>query len=71
MDLEVIWVSREGKYFCKGGWTGGLAKHEVICPSGTFVDLFQQIGAHRHCEEQRDEAIQSFLQLWIASLRSQ
>ena len=22
MDLEVIWVRREGKYFCKGGWIG-------------------------------------------------
>jgi hypothetical protein len=21
-DIEVIWVSRERKYFCKGGWTG-------------------------------------------------
>ncbi len=21
-DLEVIWVRREGKYFCKWGWTG-------------------------------------------------
>src|SRR5229473_7881715 len=23
-DIEVIWVRREGKYFCKRGWTGDL-----------------------------------------------
>jgi hypothetical protein len=22
VDIEVIWVRREAKYFCKGGWTG-------------------------------------------------
>jgi hypothetical protein len=32
--MEVIWVKPETKYFCKWGWTGQLAKHEVICPSG-------------------------------------
>src|SRR5947209_6220574 len=32
-DLEVIWVRHETKYFCKWGWTGNLAKHEVICPT--------------------------------------
>jgi hypothetical protein len=32
----VIWVRREGKYFCKRGWTGKSAKHELICPSGSL-----------------------------------
>jgi hypothetical protein len=27
---EVIWLSRESKYFCKGDSTG----EQVICPSG-------------------------------------
>jgi hypothetical protein len=30
VDIEVIWVKRERKYFCKRGWTG----KSVICPSG-------------------------------------
>jgi hypothetical protein len=30
MDVEVIWLGSERKYFCKKGWTGG----SVICPSG-------------------------------------
>jgi hypothetical protein len=34
MDIKVIWVRREGKYFCKRGWTDHFGKHEVICPSG-------------------------------------
>ena len=29
-DMQVIWVRREWKNFCKGGWTG----ESVICPSG-------------------------------------
>src|ERR1700682_3998948 len=29
-DIEVIWVRREGKYFCKWGWT----VNSLICPSG-------------------------------------
>ena len=33
--MELIWVKPETKYICKRGWTGILAKHEVICPSGT------------------------------------
>jgi hypothetical protein len=33
-DIKVILVKRERKYFCKWGWTGELAKHELICPSG-------------------------------------
>src|SRR5437016_13278569 len=63
--MHLIWVRRERKYFCKWGWTGSLAKHEVICPSGRFAGRF------RHCEEPtgpafggpddklRDEAIQT------------
>src|SRR6266404_3171685 len=34
IDIEVIWVRCEGKYFCKRGWTSHFGKHEVICPSG-------------------------------------
>jgi hypothetical protein len=34
MDMHLIWVSRERKYFCKRGWTRHFGKHEVICPSG-------------------------------------
>ena len=45
MDLEVIWVRREQKYFCKRGWTSHFGKHEVICPSGkkVVITLFPQI----------------------------
>ena len=32
--MELIWVRREAKYFCKWGWTSHFGKHEVICPSG-------------------------------------
>jgi hypothetical protein len=32
--MDLIWVRREGKYFCKWGWTGHFGKHEVICPTG-------------------------------------
>jgi hypothetical protein len=34
-------------------------------------DEVKQHQFRRHCEERSDEAIQSFLQFWIASLRSQ
>src|SRR6266566_3456439 len=45
MDLEVIWVRREEKYFCKRGWTSNLAKHEVICPSGQIrLNPFKKTG---------------------------
>jgi hypothetical protein len=37
MDIEVIWVSGEEKYFCKWGWTSHFGKHEVICPSGSHI----------------------------------
>src|SRR5947207_15776942 len=55
MDLEVIWVRREQKYFCKRGWTGHFGKHEVICPSGRLVDPIEQfhtvcgVGKGRAC----------------------
>ncbi len=32
--MHLIWVRPERKYFCKWGWTGKLAKHELICPTG-------------------------------------
>jgi hypothetical protein len=31
VDVEVICVRREQKYFCKRGWTGN---HRLICPPG-------------------------------------
>jgi hypothetical protein len=34
---ELIWVRREGKYFCKRGWTGHPGKHQLICPSGKSI----------------------------------
>ena len=30
MDIDLIWVGRKQKYFCKWGWTG----KSLICPSG-------------------------------------
>jgi hypothetical protein len=41
IDIEVIWVRREAKYFCKRGWAGHFGKHEVICPSGKIIDAVQ------------------------------
>jgi hypothetical protein len=35
MDMQVICVGRERKYFCKKGWTGD----SVICPSGDRLRL--------------------------------
>jgi hypothetical protein len=61
MDLEVIWVKREGKYFCKWGWTGHFGKHEVICPSGSFCIAVI-------ARSEADEAIHACLaSRWIAS----
>jgi hypothetical protein len=37
--MHLIWVRPERKYFLKRGWTGQLAKHELICPSGKLVGL--------------------------------
>jgi hypothetical protein len=34
---ELICLRAKTKYFCKTGWTGNLAKHELICPSGQIV----------------------------------
>jgi hypothetical protein len=36
-DIKVILVKREREYFCKRGWTGHLAKHQLICPSGKIT----------------------------------
>ena len=33
-DLEVIWVRREAKHFCKWGWTREPQGCPLICPSG-------------------------------------
>ena len=43
--MQLIWLRPKQKYFCKRGWTGKLANHEVICPSGRFAGRF------RRCEE--------------------
>jgi hypothetical protein len=42
-NMELIWARREAKYFCKWGWTGQPAKHELICPSGDRVARCQEI----------------------------
>jgi len=34
IDMDLIWVGREGKYFCWRGWTG----MSLICPSGKSVE---------------------------------
>jgi hypothetical protein len=61
MDLEVIWVRREGKYFCKWGWTSHFGKHEVICPSGIFCIAVI-------ARSEADETIHACLaSRWIAS----
>jgi hypothetical protein len=39
MDLEVIWVRGETKYFCKRGWTGNW-RTRLICPSGKIGGWF-------------------------------
>src|SRR5205807_9277570 len=44
LDMHLIWARRERKYFCKWGWTGNLAKHEVICPSGCREIRDQRVG---------------------------
>ena len=35
MDIVLIWVSGEEKYFCERDWTA----NSLICPSGKSVDL--------------------------------
>jgi hypothetical protein len=58
--LRLIWASEKAKYFLRGGWTG-FSRAGVICPSGSHIAVTQRtLSPHRHCEEQRDEAIHSF-----------
>jgi hypothetical protein len=53
---EVIWVRRERKYFCKGGWTAFYAR-TLICPSGNqwsawlqeFTRFCRDLRASSHC----------------------
>jgi hypothetical protein len=33
-DIDLIWVSGEGKYFLKWGWTGKITSAPLICPTG-------------------------------------
>jgi hypothetical protein len=43
----LIWVSGEGKYFCKGGWTVSQVicpVNQVICPSGKSGHMHQIVG---------------------------
>jgi hypothetical protein len=47
LDIKVIWVRPETKYFCEEGWTGKLAKHELICPSGKSVTCLTPDGGLR------------------------
>ena len=54
--MQLIWVRREQKYFCKRGWTGILAKQEVICPSGRFVDPIEQFHTVRMRETAMSES---------------
>jgi hypothetical protein len=39
MDIEVIWVRREPKYFCKWGWTVNQSPCRLICPAGKSTEL--------------------------------
>src|SRR5436309_7928832 len=40
---ELICLGGKQKYFCKRGWTSHFGKHEVICPSGRFVEMTGKI----------------------------
>jgi hypothetical protein len=58
--MELIWVKREGKYFCKWGWTG----QPLICPSGG-ISICQNDRTQLGCAErgslgQRDPQIPTF-----------
>jgi hypothetical protein len=67
---ELIWVEREAKYFCKRGWTGHFGKHEVICPSGRFIDpkgFFFVIPGRA----QREPGIHNRQCVWIPRLRQE
>ena len=68
-DLEVIWVRRETKYFCKRGWTGNLAKHEVICPSGAYSGAYARQAAPRGGGAQQ-RSLASRLRFWAVETRS-
>jgi hypothetical protein len=67
-NVNLIWGHREAIYFRCDGWTS-FRKGAVICPSGSHIthhiangrrcDWRQTTPQHRHCEEQRDEAIQA------------
>ena len=45
--MHLIWVRPERKYFCKWGWTGKLAKHELICPTGAYSGVYARQAAPR------------------------
>jgi hypothetical protein len=49
MDILVIWGKREGKYFCRRGWTAT----SLICPSGTSVNSRMAPTGPRQPEIQR------------------
>jgi hypothetical protein len=54
MDIEVIWVRRETKYFCKDGWTG-------FSPTGKSVAQFATCSLPVIARSASDEAIQLFI----------
>jgi hypothetical protein len=41
-DIDLIWVEREGKYFCKWDWTDDHHPAALICPSGKSVGRPEQ-----------------------------
>src|SRR5436853_585270 len=46
---ELICLGPKQKYFCERGWTGKLAKHEVICPSGKSAEPPPQASSPPTC----------------------
>src|SRR5437764_14022974 len=46
---ELICLGPKQKYFCERGWTGKLAKHEVICPSGKLAEPPPQASSPPTC----------------------
>jgi hypothetical protein len=36
MDIDLIWVRRETKYFSNRGWTTDLPEARLICPTGSL-----------------------------------
>jgi len=63
---ELIWVRPEQKYFCKRGWTGQLAKHEVICPSGKIYAL-RRWGNGPAARQQAARSLQRYMEARFAS----